>query len=191
MKGFSKRVEETGPKSVEAKKEIQVGAAAITTHDAPRARSQPSRRFYWDGVLIPARAPMQRRRRRSAKRAKGHAASSLALDVQRHDPPADGRRATGRQTGGQRPRPRPAGGAARGDRPGLPGKHASIHAPTHPSLHPSIPPYYTYNTIHATLHIRPHVHISRCRPMVYRCLLGCCAPGRVRVRAPVCLCAPM
>ena len=35
MKGFSKRVEETGPKSVEAKKEIQVGAAAITTHRVP------------------------------------------------------------------------------------------------------------------------------------------------------------
>ena len=36
VKGFSKRVEETtGPKSVEAKKEIQVGAAAITTHRVP------------------------------------------------------------------------------------------------------------------------------------------------------------
>ena len=35
MKAFSKRVEETGPKSVEAKKEIQVGAAAITTHRVP------------------------------------------------------------------------------------------------------------------------------------------------------------
>jgi hypothetical protein len=35
VKAFSKRVEETGPKSVEAKKEIQVGAAAITTHRVP------------------------------------------------------------------------------------------------------------------------------------------------------------
>jgi hypothetical protein len=70
VKGFSKRVEETtGPKSVEAKKEIQVGAAAITTHREPEHNQQPSRRFYWHGVFIPAR-PMQRRRRRSAKRAK-------------------------------------------------------------------------------------------------------------------------
>jgi hypothetical protein len=35
VKAFSKRVEETGPKNVEAKKEIQVGAAAITTHRVP------------------------------------------------------------------------------------------------------------------------------------------------------------
>lgn len=45
VKGFSKRVEETGPKSVEAKKEIQVGAAAITLPTAC-PRTQPSRRFY-------------------------------------------------------------------------------------------------------------------------------------------------
>jgi hypothetical protein len=35
VKAFSKRVEETGPKSVEAKKEIQVGAAAMTAHRVP------------------------------------------------------------------------------------------------------------------------------------------------------------
>jgi hypothetical protein len=92
VKGFSKRVEETtGPKSVEAKKEIQVGAAAITTHRVPEHSQQPSRRFYWHGVFIPAR-PMQRRRRRSAKRAKSHAASSLAARRAAHNHPR--RRAT-------------------------------------------------------------------------------------------------
>jgi hypothetical protein len=56
VKGFEKRVEETGPKNVEAKKEIQVGAAAITTHRVPELNLLAA--STWMAFFIPAR-PMQ------------------------------------------------------------------------------------------------------------------------------------
>jgi len=82
VKGFSKRVEETGTQERGSEKGDSGWSGRY--YYPPRARTQPSRRLNWDWELIPA-GPMQRRRRRSAKRAKSHAAPSstlAALDMQ-------------------------------------------------------------------------------------------------------------
>jgi hypothetical protein len=86
VKAFSKRVEETGPKNVEAKKEIQVGAAAITTHRVPELNLLAASTWM---AFLSLRPPHAARRRRSAKRAKecgthaciGPCSSTAALHV--------------------------------------------------------------------------------------------------------------